>query len=145
MRSKRRWGAVVALVALAAIGVAGAQLSTAVAFFSNGLSLEMSVGKQGTLVAKGVGVKVPVTIECNADRAFVEVQLSERSGRFVVRGYGSTSVKCTGDKQRLKILVQPRTRVFKSGTALASADIFGCGFHVCGDQPASREIKISHK
>jgi hypothetical protein len=131
-------------VALAA-GGAFALLSPAqpaVAFFSGGLFLDATPLSPATLVAKGAAVDVPVEVTCNASFADLRVEVTERVGKDVADGVGYAEVACTGSHQTLLVRVTPfGGKAFTKGTAVATADIFGC-LSICGEETRSATITI---
>jgi hypothetical protein len=119
----------------------------AVAFFSGGLFLDVQVQSPARLVARGAAVDVPLEITCNArpGTASVQVSVSQKAGSGVAQGFGSTSVGCTGSGQQVTVRVQASGgKTFKQGTAVASADLFGCtaNFSTCGNETDSETIQI---
>ncbi|MCA1672626.1 MAG: hypothetical protein LC799_10630 [Actinobacteria bacterium] len=104
----------------------------------------VALGGSGTLVAKGAGVVVPVTVTC-APSQFnsVDVQLSQRSGNGIVQGYGSANVVCDGTPHTVDVLVSAQGAPFKQGAALARASMFVCDFSGCHQASDSGEIRIS--
>lgn len=86
----------------------------------------VQLGSTATLIAKGVGVQVPVQVTCPADvfePATLSVGLSEKAGKGIVQGGGSTSVTCTGSSQNVVVTVSAGVKAFKAGTALATASL----------------------
>ncbi|TMK85247.1 MAG: hypothetical protein E6G44_07710 [Actinobacteria bacterium] len=131
-----------AIAAVAVLITAGGQ--PALGFFSRGLLLEIKVGRQATLVARGAAVTVPVRITCNKGIfAFVSVAVTERVGGGLVKGNASRQVICTGDRQKVKVSVAPGSgKAFKPGTGFAQATIDGCIPGICGEETDSRAIQI---
>ena len=146
MRTKLRTRAAAAVVAILLGGLLAlfATSGPAVAFFSGGLFLDVQVGSPAHLVARGAAVDVPVEVTCNATgTADVFVRVTQKSGSGVAQGFGSTSVGCTGSGQQITIRAQAEGgKTFKQGTAVASAEIFGCGTRVCGNETDSEVIAI---
>ena len=147
MRTKLRTRAAAAVVALLLGGLLAlfATSGPAVAFFSGGLFLDVQVQSPARLVARGAAVDVPLEITCNArpGTASVQVSVSQKAGSGVAQGFGSTSVGCTGSGQQVTVRVQASGgKTFKQGTAVASAEIFGCGRRVCGSETDSEVIQI---
>jgi hypothetical protein len=133
--------AILAGVVLALFAASG----PAVAFFSGGLFLDVQVESPTTLVARGAAVDVPLEVTCNAaGQAFVEVAVTQRSGSGVAQGTGSTTVGCTGSGQRIVVRVFATSggKTFKQGTAVVTAQIFGCRQDVCGSETDSETITI---
>ena len=143
----RRRAAVAIVTALLAAGTVAmlAPAGPAVAFSSGGLFLDVQVESPAPLVARGAAVDVPLEVTCNAtDSAFVTVSLTQRSGSGVASGFGSTSVGCTGSGQQIIVRVLPSSagKTFKQGTAVATAEIFGCNSNGCGSETDSATITI---
>jgi len=137
------------VVAIAVGGVLALFVSggPAVAFFSGGLFLDVQVESPARLVARGAAVDVPLEVTCNASpSADVFVRVTQKAGSGVAQGSGFTSVGCTGSGQQITIRVQATSggKTFKQGTAVASAEIFGCtqNFSVCGSETDSETIAI---
>ena len=134
-----------AAAALAAGGIFAfvSPAQPAVAFFSGGLFLDAVPQSPATLVAKGAAVDVPVQVTCNASFADLRVQVTERVGKDTASGFGYTQVACTGAHQTLLVRVTAfEGKAFTKGTALATADIFGCGNVTCGEETGSATITI---
>ena len=149
MRTKLRTRAAAAVVALLLGGLLAlfATSGPAVAFFSGGLFLDVQVQSPARLVARGAAVDVPLEVTCNArpGTASVQVSVSQKAGSGVAQGFGSTSVGCTGSGQQVTVRVQASGgKTFKQGTAVASAEIFGCtaNFSTCGNETDSEVIQI---
>ena len=149
MRTKLRTRVAAAVVALLLGGLLAlfATSGPAVAFFSGGLFLDVQVQSPARLVARGAAVDVPLEITCNArpGTASVQVSVSQKAGSGVAQGFGSTSVGCTGSGQQVTVRVQASGgKTFKQGTAVASADLFGCtaNFSTCGNETDSETIQI---
>jgi hypothetical protein len=147
MRTRLRTKLVVA--ALAVLLAAGsfalfAPSGPAVAFSSGGLFLDVQVESPANLVARGAAVDVPLEVTCSGTAtADVFVTVTQKAGSGVAQGFGSTSVGCTGSGQQVVVRVQASGgKTFKQGTAVASAEIFGCGRRVCGSETDSETIEI---
>jgi hypothetical protein len=146
MRTKLRTRAAAAVVAILLGGLLAlfATSGPAVAFFSGGLFLDVQVGSPAHLVARGAAVDVPVEVTCNATgTADVFVRVTQKSGSGVAQGFGSASVGCTGSGQQITIrALAEGGKTFKQGTAVASAEIFGCNRVTCGSETDSEVIQI---
>jgi hypothetical protein len=144
MRTKLRTRVAAAVVALLLGGLLAlfATSGPAVAFFSGGLFLDVQVQSPARLVARGAAVDVPLEVP---GTAAVQVSVSKKAGSGVAQGFGSTSVGCTGSGQQVTVRVQASGgKTFKQGTAVASAEIFGCtaNFSTCGNETDSEVIQI---
>jgi hypothetical protein len=147
MRTKVRTKVAAAVVALAAGGVLAlfATAGPAVAFFSGGLFLDVQVQSPALLVSRGAAVDVPLEVTCNASSdAFVQVTVTQRAGSGVAQGTAFDSVGCTGSGEQIRVRVQATSggKTFKQGTAVASAEVFGCRPNICGTETDSETITI---
>jgi hypothetical protein len=147
MRTKLRIRAATAVVAILLGGLLAlfATSGPAVAFFSGGLFLDVQVQSPARLVARGAAVDVPLEVTCSGTSAAdVYVTVSQKSGSGVAQGFGYTSVGCTGSGQQVTVRVPASGgKTFKQGTAVVSAEIFGCGRRVCGSETDSEVIDIT--
>jgi hypothetical protein len=149
MRTKLRYkvAAVVVAIVLGGLLALFATSGPAVAFFSGGLFLDVQVGSPARLVARGAAVDVPLEVTCNAapGTASVRVTVSQKSGSGVAQGTAFENVGCTGSGQQVTVRVQASGgKTFKQGTAVASAEVFGCtaNFSTCGSETDSEVIAI---
>jgi hypothetical protein len=116
----------------------------AVAFFSGGLFVDVQVDSPARLLARGAAVDVPLEVTCNATGTVdVQVTVTQHSGSGATQGFGSAQVGCTGAGQRVIVVVQVfGAKAFKKGTAVASAEGFGCNRVTCGSETDSEVIDI---
>jgi hypothetical protein len=149
MRTKLRYkvAAVVVAIVLGGLLALFATSGPAVAFFSGGLFLDVQVGSPARLVARGAAVDVPLEVTCNAapGTGSVRVTVSQKSGSGVAQGTAFENVGCTGSGQQVTVRVQASGgKTFKQGTAVASAEVFGCtaNFSTCGSETDSEVIAI---
>jgi hypothetical protein len=144
MRTKRtRVATAVVAILLGGLLTLFATSGPAVGFFSAGLFLDVQV-ESATLVSRGAAVDVTLEVTCNSPfGADVFVTVTQRSGSGVAQGFGSESVGCTGSGEQVVIRVQAfGAKAFKQGTAVASAEIFGCNNVTCGSETDSEVIDI---
>jgi hypothetical protein len=146
LRAKLAVAALVAILGGASFALF-APSGPAVAFSSGGLFLDVQVESPAHLVARGAAVDVPLEVTCNArpGTADVFVSVTQKSGSGVAQGFGSTSVGCTGSGQQITVRVQASGgKTFKQGTAVASAELFGCtaNFSTCGSETDSEVIQL---
>jgi hypothetical protein len=142
LRAKLAAAAVVAVIAGASFALF-APSGPAVAFSSGGLFLDVQV-ESATLVSRGAAVDVTLEVTCNATgTAFVDVSVTQKSGSGVAQGFGSTQVGCTGSGQQIIVRVRASgAKTFKQGTAVVSAEIFGCNNVTCGSETDSEVIQL---
>jgi hypothetical protein len=142
LRAKLAVAALVAILAGASFALF-APAGPAVAFSSGGLFLDVQV-QSATLVSRGAAVDVTLEVTCNSPfGADVFVTVTQKSGSGVAQGFGSESVGCTGSGEQVVIRVQAfGGKAFKQGTAVVSAEIFGCNNVTCGSETDSEVIQL---
>ena len=118
----------------------------AVAYDSGGLHLDATAQSPARLVARGAAIDVPVDVECNATQpASLSVSVTERVGKQIATGGGfAQEVACTGGHQDILIRVTAGPgKAFAKGTAVATAQIFGCSNDTtCGSESRTDTIVI---
>ena len=118
----------------------------AVAYDSGGLHLDATAQSPARLVARGAAIDVPVDVECNATTQFasLSVSVTERVGKQIATGSGSSQVACPGGHQDILIRVTAGPgKAFAKGTAVATAQIFGCSNDTaCGSESRTDTIVI---
>jgi hypothetical protein len=89
-------------------------------------------------------VDVTLEVTCNATPdAFVQVSVTQRSGSGVAQGFAFDNVGCTGSGEQVVLRVLASGgKTFKQGTAVASAEIFGCNNVICGSETDSEVIDL---
>jgi hypothetical protein len=146
MTTKLRTRAAAAVVAILLGGLLAlfATSGPAVAFFSGGLFLDVQVQSPAQMVARGAAVDVPLEVTCNASGTVdVFVSVTQKAGSGVAEGFGFTSVGCTGSGQQITVRVRASGgKTFKQGTAVATAEVFGCNRVTCGSETDSEVIEI---
>jgi hypothetical protein len=141
-RRTTRFGAILALTGVALAAVLVGPLSSAVGFFSGGLSLDVQIQSPATLVSRGAAINVPLEIVCTSHQADLSVQVTQRAGSEIAQGFGYKEVTCEGDLQQVSMTVFANSgKAFKRGTAVAQAEIFGC-LQFCGSETDTAEIAI---
>lgn len=87
---------------------------------------------------------MPLDVNCNGRYGAVDLRVSERVGSRIATGYGYSEVACTGTTQRVSIRVMASSeKAFTRGSALVTANLFGCNETVCGNESSSVTIKIT--
>ena len=146
MKTRLRARLAVAVVAILAGSVLALFATTgpAVAFFSGGLFLDVQVESPARMVSRGAAVDVTLEVTCGGtSTADVFVNVTQKAGSGVAQGFGFTSVGCTGSGQQITVRVQASGgKTFKQGTAVASAEVFGCNNVTCGRETDSEVIEI---
>jgi hypothetical protein len=116
----------------------------AVGFFSAGLFLDVQVESPARLLARGAAIEVPLEVTCSGTGTVdLFVSVSQRSGSGVAEGGAFESVPCSGSGEQVTVTVQATGgKVFKKGTAVVTAEIFGCNEAVCGSETDTEVIEI---
>jgi hypothetical protein len=140
---------VAAAAVIVSTGIACAMLiptSPAVAYFSGGLFLDITVLSPARLVAGGAALEVPVEYTCNAQTPFVAVNVTQRvNGKAIASGYGDLQVACTGAHQHTTVTVTATgNKAFAKGNAFATGRINGClaGYVTCGTETHNATINL---
>jgi hypothetical protein len=120
--------------------------SPAVAYYSGGLFLDITVESPARLLAGGAALDVTVEYTCNAMPTAVSVSVTQRvNGQAIASGYGDTQITCNGAHQRTVVIVTADgNKAFGKGQAFATGRINGCleGFATCGSESRSSTIKV---
>jgi hypothetical protein len=118
--------------------------SPALAYYSGGLHLDVTPLSPASLVSRGAAVDVPVDVYCNATYADLYVRVTERVGSQTAVGSSYQRVACTGGHQRVLIRVPANSgKAFAKGSAVATADLWGCNRTTCGQETNSVSIQIT--
>jgi len=105
-------------MALAGVTVAGGAAAAAllgpagpaVGQSSEPIVVQVQVNSPATLVARGAGIDVSVTVSCSGPAGTtgsVGLNVTERAGSEVAVGIGGASFDCTGASQTTTVLVTP--------------------------------------
>jgi hypothetical protein len=126
MRVSRTKTVGAAVLAAGAIAAAG-PVQSALAFISPPLVLLAAPQSPASLVARGAAVDVPVTYTCAANYMYIQVTLTEKVGKKIASGSGSTQVTCNGTTQRILVRVNasPGGMAFAKGTAATTTFVAG--------------------
>ena len=135
-------------IVCAAAAAAAIPLSPAIGQESPPTSLmNVELGDEATLGARGAVIFVTVFYKCapGAADAFVSVQVTQRSGNGIARGFGGDEVTCTGGDQAVTLDVSPFERPFRGGVAFATATGEVCSLQPqfeCASDRDAEEIRI---
>jgi hypothetical protein len=114
----------------------------------DGMYLDIAVQSSATLVARGAAIDVPIDITCNPEEVQLTIEVAERVGSRIARGYAYSPVACagvqqTGIQQRVLIRVPSQSGTpFMRGTAVVTASIYGCNGS-CGSTSENTTINIT--
>jgi hypothetical protein len=145
MKQKRiRIGLTLGLMIVAAVASIG-PVSSAVASFSEGLTLDIQISSPATLASRGAAVNVPLNVLCNSSTAVVNMQVTERVGSRIAQGSVYQQITCTGLIQPITITVPATGNAFKKGTAIVNATLSACGHGTCGSVNATAQVTIKRR
>jgi hypothetical protein len=106
--------------------------------------IDVTVDPVGTFDPQTGSATITGTVVCSsdADFAFVEVELRQNVGRFVITGFGGSDVSCDGTSQPWSVEVFGSNGVFKGGQAVAVTFAVACGVFDCGFDFDEQVIKL---
>jgi hypothetical protein len=96
-------------------------------------TIDVTVDPVGTFNPRTGSATISGTVTCSADAeyAFIDVQLAQSVGRFVVSGYGFAEVWCDGSTQAWSAEVIGSSGLFKGGSAVAATFGVACNIADC--------------
>jgi len=100
-----------------------------------------------TMQAHGAVISLPVVVVCApaAQTGGLYVEVTQRAGNGIARGFGFLGVSCTGTLQFVHLTIVAQGRAFKAGVAFATAQISICAYPIgCQSATDQREIRIVH-
>jgi len=115
-------------------------------------STPIILGHSGSLFDRGVGVKVTVMVACApGDQGYVNVTLTERSGRSIAQGNGSNGFNCTGQIETMTVKVIAGSSgpfpgswaPFVKGTAYGQAVLQDCNpYYQCNAGTTAHNVTV---
>ena len=145
MRTKRtKVATAVVAILLGGLLTLFATSGPAIGFFSAGLFLDVQVESPARLLARGAAIEVPLEVTCSGTGSVdLFVSVSQRSGSGVAEGFGFESVPCSGSGEQVTVTVQASGgKAFKKGSAVVTAEVFGCNEAACGSETDTEVIQI---
>jgi hypothetical protein len=104
--------------------------------------IDITVDPVGTFDSRTGSVTLTGTVTCTEGAfAFIDVSLTQRVGRFTIRGFGFVEVLCDGTSQPWTIEVFGETGLFKGGQAVAVAFGQACDFD-CGFTEETSTVRL---
>jgi hypothetical protein len=106
--------------------------------------LDVAVDPVGTFNSSTGSATITGTVTCDDELgdAWMEVQVSQRVGRFTIRGYGWTSAPCTDTAQPWSIELVASDGVFKGGNVLSLISAVACGNAGCGHDSEEATVRL---
>lgn len=110
-------------------------------------ALEVTVDSTAQFDAKTGSAILSGTMMCGADAefAFLDVQLTQRVGRLLIRGYGGTEVTCDGTTRPWTIEVLGDNGLFKGGKSVSATFAVACGLAFCSEYFNESTIQLKGK
>lgn len=107
-------------------------------------TIDLTVDTLATFNATTGSATVTGTVICSGETqySFLEVQLSQTVGRFIIKGYGSTEVTCDGAKRPWSVIVTGDNGTFARGEALSATFATACGVFDCGVDFEERMLRL---
>jgi Family of unknown function (DUF6299) len=97
--------------------------------------IDVTVDRTGTFDPQTGSATISGTVTCSSDAefAFVDVELRQSVGRFVISGFGGIEVFCDGTTQSWSVEILGSNGLFKGGRAVAVTFAVACGVFDCGE------------
>lgn len=110
-------------------------------------ALDVTVNDTARFDAKTGSAILSGTIMCGSDAefAFLEVQVTQRVGRMLIRGFGGTEVTCDDTTRPWELEVIGDNGLFKGGKALSATFSAACGVFFCSEYFAEQKIQLKGK
>lgn len=107
-------------------------------------TINVTVNPTGVFNAKTGSATVSGNVTCTgaSQFAFLDVQLSQSVGRFIIRGFGGTNVTCDGATRPWSVQVLGDNGTFAGGKALSVTFAVACGAFDCGVDFQERIIQL---
>lgn len=107
-------------------------------------SIDVTVDPIGRFNPTTGSATISGTVVCSsdADFAFVDVELRQQVGRFVVSGFGGIDVFCDGTEQPWSLEVIGQNGLFKGGRAVAVTFAIACGVFDCGQDFEQQTVQL---
>ncbi len=106
--------------------------------------ISLTVNPTGQKTKSGSAI-VSGTVTCTGtdiEFAFIDVQLQQRVGRFLINGFGTVDVLCDGDTHDWSAEVFADNGLFKGGHAAALLFALACDQFFCGEAFEEATIKL---
>jgi hypothetical protein len=106
--------------------------------------VDVTVDGTGHFDAQSGSATITGTVTCSgvADFSFIDVELRQTVGRFVVSGFGSTDFTCDGTTQAWSVEIFPDSGLFKGGRAVAVTFAVACGAIDCGEDFEEQIVRL---
>lgn len=108
-------------------------------------TIDVTVSPRGRFDSKTGSAFISGTVTCEgqADFAFLEAQLSQRVGRFIIRGFGFSDVTCDGATRPWSLEIVGDNGRFAGGKAASVTFAVACGVFDCGVDFEEHVVQLS--
>jgi hypothetical protein len=106
--------------------------------------IDVTVDPVGTFDPQTGSATISGTVVCSSDAefAFIDVELRQNVGRFVISGFGTVDVVCDGTSQSWSVEVFGDSGLFKGGHAVAVTFALACGVFDCGTDFEEQTVRL---
>jgi hypothetical protein len=108
--------------------------------------VDVSIDAVGSFNAQTGSATIRGTVTCSGgdefSKNFIDVQVSQKIGRFKLTGQGGTEFVCDGAVQAWSVEVISSTGTFAGGKASVTLFAFACGPGGCSDTSVERTISL---
>jgi hypothetical protein len=107
-------------------------------------TVDVTVDPVGRFDSRTGSATVSGTVTCTGDAldSFLDVQLEQRVGRLLIRGFGGTGFVCDGVTHDWAIEVIGDNGLFKGGKAASLTFAVACNFFTCGFDEEAVTIQL---
>lgn len=111
-------------------------------------TLAITVNPTGTFNAKTGEATIAGTVTCTVAEgrtvydSGLQIELSQRVGRMIIRGYGWETLDCDGVTRPWSVVVTGDNGLFKGGKAASVAIAYACGEFMCSDQFVESTVQL---
>jgi hypothetical protein len=106
--------------------------------------VDVTVDPTGSFDSRTGSATISGTVTCTGqvDFAFLDVEVRQRVGRFVISGFGSTDFTCDGTTQSWSVEVFSSNGVFKGGQAVTVTFAVACGPIDCAFDEQQTTVRL---
>lgn len=110
--------------------------------------VDVTVDPAGTFTRQGSAI-ITGTVTCSSegplDFSFIDVEVTQRVGRFLIRGFGSTDFVCDGTTQTWSVEVVGENGLFRGGKTATVTFALACGQFSCDEDFEEQIVMLRRK